>query len=67
VAALRAAFQAMIKDRDFMADANKHNMDIRPMTGEQLDKLIREIVDTPPDIRERVKRAMEPRDSDVVK
>ncbi len=33
VAALRAAFQAMIKDRDFMADAKKHNMDIRPMTG----------------------------------
>lgn len=67
VTALRAAFQAMIKDRDFMADANKHNMDIRPMTGEQLDKLIREIVDTPPEIRERVKRAMEPSDSDVVK
>ena len=67
VAALRAAFQAMIKDAEFMADANKHNMDIRPMTGEQLAQLIREIVDTPPDIRERVKRAMEPKEADIVK
>ena len=50
-----------------MADANKHNMDIRPMTGEELDKLIRDIVDTPPEIRERVKRAMEPKDGDVLK
>jgi tripartite-type tricarboxylate transporter receptor subunit TctC len=67
VKALRAAFQAMIKDAEFMADANKHNMDIRPMTGEELDKLIRDIVDTPPEIRERVKRAMEPKDGDVLK
>jgi tripartite-type tricarboxylate transporter receptor subunit TctC len=67
VAALRAAFQAMIKDAEFMADAKKHNMDIRPMSGEELDHLIREIVDTPPAIRERVKRAMEPNESDVVK
>jgi len=37
------------------------------MTGEQLDKLIREIVDTPPEIRDRVKRAMEPKEADVVK
>lgn len=67
VAALRAAFQAMIKDNEFIADAKKHNMDIRPMTGEELDKLIRDIVDTPPAIRDRVKRAMEPKDGDVVR
>ena len=36
VAALRAAFTQMIKDKDFMGDANKHNMDIRPMSGEEL-------------------------------
>ena len=57
----------MIKDPEFMVDAKKHNMDIRPMTGEQLDKLIRDIVDTPADIRERVKRALEPKDGDVVR
>lgn len=67
VKALRAAFQAMIKDAEFMADANKHNMDIRPMSGEELDKLIRDIIDTPPDIRERVKRAMEPKEGDIVR
>ena len=67
VKALRTAFQAMIKDPEFMVDAKKHNMDIRPMTGEQLDKLIRDIVDTPADIRERVKRALEPKDGDVVR
>ena len=67
VNALRAAFQEMIKDSAFKADAKKNNMDIRPMSGEQLDKLIREIVDTPPAVRERVKRALRPSDSDIVK
>lgn len=67
VKALRAAFQAMIKDAEFMSDASKHNMDIRPMSGEELDKLIRDIVDTPPEIRERVKRAMEPNEGDIVR
>jgi tripartite-type tricarboxylate transporter receptor subunit TctC len=67
VAALRAAFTRMIADKDFMADAKKHNMDIRPTSGEALAKLISDIVDTPPEIRERVKRAMEPNEGDVVK
>lgn len=67
VTALRAAFQAMIKDNDFKADAKKHNMDIRPMTGEELDKLIRDIVETPAEIRERVKKALEPNEGDIVK
>lgn len=67
VMALRAAFQAMIEDSEFKTDAEKHNMDIRPMTGEELEKLIREIVDTPADVRERVKKALEPKEGDIAK
>ena len=67
VAALRHAFEAMIKNPEFIADAARSQVDIRPMTGAQLDKLIREIIDTPEDIRVRIKRALEPLDGDVMR
>ena len=51
---LRDAFNATMKDKDFIAEVKKQNLDLDPRTGEQLEKLIREIYATPKEIVEAV-------------
>jgi tripartite-type tricarboxylate transporter receptor subunit TctC len=50
LAALRAAFQAMVKDKAFLAETTKRRFDINPATGEELATLVDETLATPPDI-----------------
>jgi tripartite-type tricarboxylate transporter receptor subunit TctC len=52
---LRRAFDAMIKDSEFLAEAAKAAMDISPGTGEESQKIADSIVNTPPDILARAK------------
>jgi tripartite-type tricarboxylate transporter receptor subunit TctC len=66
VAALRAAFAAMVRDPEFIAAAQKENMDIRPQSGETIAEIIYGLLDTPQDIRERMKVALEPRPVDIL-
>jgi tripartite-type tricarboxylate transporter receptor subunit TctC len=67
VAALRKAFQDMLKDPEFIADAKRIGADIHPMPGEQLADIIRSMISLPADVRQRVKLAIEPKESDVAK
>jgi tripartite-type tricarboxylate transporter receptor subunit TctC len=60
LAALRAAFDATVKDPEFIADAERQRLDIRPMPGDTLDKLIRELISAPQDVKDRVKLLIEP-------
>jgi tripartite-type tricarboxylate transporter receptor subunit TctC len=48
IAALRAAFDATMKDPEFLADADKHKMLIKPRTGAEVAKLVASVKDTPP-------------------
>jgi tripartite-type tricarboxylate transporter receptor subunit TctC len=50
VAALRKAFDDIMRDPAFLAEAKKSNADIRPMPGSELQALATEVVRTPPDI-----------------
>ena len=50
VAALRAAFMATMKDPKFMKDADKGKLEITPISGEAVQKLIGEMFDNPPDL-----------------
>jgi tripartite-type tricarboxylate transporter receptor subunit TctC len=59
VAALRAAFDATIKDPAFLADAKKLQLDITPYSGAQIDALMKDIYATPPELVARVRAAME--------
>lgn len=54
VAVLRRAFDEMVKDPALLEDARKLNADINPVGGEELQKIVAEIVDTPPRIAERL-------------
>jgi len=56
VAALQSAFDAMLGDADFRAEAAKRNLDISPARGEDQPKIVRQILDTPRDVVEEVRR-----------
>jgi tripartite-type tricarboxylate transporter receptor subunit TctC len=51
--ALRAAFSETMKDKDFLADAEKSALEIRPVTGEDIQKLVKDVYKTPPAIVQR--------------
>ena len=55
---LRMAFEAMLKDPQFLADAAKQNMDIDLVPGTELQRLVGELYATPPEVIEIVKRGM---------
>jgi tripartite-type tricarboxylate transporter receptor subunit TctC len=57
--ALRSAFQQALKDPELVAEAKKGRMDIDPVPGEQLEKLIKEVLEQPPEVLSRVKSMLE--------
>ncbi|HYW60580.1 MAG TPA: tripartite tricarboxylate transporter substrate-binding protein [Xanthobacteraceae bacterium] len=59
VSALRRAFAATMRDPAFIADAAKLQLEIDPMTGEELQGLIGELGRTPPDVVARVRAILE--------
>jgi len=48
--ALRHAFEATMSDPEFLADAQRQNLDVRPVTGAEADELIKQVYATSPDI-----------------
>ena len=48
--ALRAAFDATMKDPQFLAEAKRLNLEVRPVSGGDVEKLIKELYATPPDV-----------------
>jgi tripartite-type tricarboxylate transporter receptor subunit TctC len=51
--ALRKAFMDTMQDKDFLADAEKAQLEITPVHGAEIEKLVREIYSTPPEIAAR--------------
>jgi tripartite-type tricarboxylate transporter receptor subunit TctC len=49
--ALRAAFDATMKDKDFLADVQKLDLEVRPVSGLEIDALVANLARTPADIR----------------
>jgi tripartite-type tricarboxylate transporter receptor subunit TctC len=48
IAALRSAFERTMLSADLLAEADKLQMDIMPMTGGEIEKLVAQIYATPP-------------------
>jgi len=59
VQALRRAFDATMKDKDFLADAAKAKLEINPLTGEQMQQVIAKVLRTPEPVVARVRKALE--------
>jgi tripartite-type tricarboxylate transporter receptor subunit TctC len=58
VEALRRAFDATMKDEGFLAEAKRIGLDIDPLTGEQVQKLVADLANTPPAVVARVRAAL---------
>jgi tripartite-type tricarboxylate transporter receptor subunit TctC len=58
IAALRAAFAAMLKDADFLADLGKTHAEFGPLPGEALQKLIADTRNVPAAVLERARAAV---------
>ncbi len=59
VQALRRAFDATMKEPGMIADAAKLQLEIDPMSGEQVQALVAQLSRTPPEIVARVRAALE--------
>jgi tripartite-type tricarboxylate transporter receptor subunit TctC len=55
IQALRRAFDDMVKDPEFIADLDAQKLDLGPLPGEDLQKLIEEVANVPPAILDKVK------------
>jgi tripartite-type tricarboxylate transporter receptor subunit TctC len=58
LAALRRAFDETMTDPQFLADAKRQNLDVRPVTGTEADVLIKEVYATAPDVLKRAAEYM---------
>jgi tripartite-type tricarboxylate transporter receptor subunit TctC len=55
VAALRTAFDAVVNDPDFLAEAAKLRIEIDPLTGAELQQIVHETQSISPEIVQKVK------------
>jgi tripartite-type tricarboxylate transporter receptor subunit TctC len=59
VEALRRAFDATMKDPEFLAEADRTKLTVGPLAGEDLQKLVAEVSGLTPELTEKVKAAYE--------
>jgi tripartite-type tricarboxylate transporter receptor subunit TctC len=57
VQALRTAFQTMVGDAEFVADLQRLNVELEPLSGEAVERLVVRTLSVPPAVRERAKLA----------
>jgi len=55
---LREAYAKVLNDPEAAVEAKKARMDIEPTSGEELESLVKEIFDSPPEVIERVKKIL---------
>jgi tripartite-type tricarboxylate transporter receptor subunit TctC len=55
---LREAFMKLVTNPAFLAEAKKRNLEVKPSSGEELEKLAAEVMTQPPQVIERMKKLM---------
>jgi tripartite-type tricarboxylate transporter receptor subunit TctC len=53
LAALRQAFMDTMADKEFLSEAEQNKFEINPVSGEQLEALVKEIYQTPPEVAKK--------------
>ena len=56
VMALRAAFKAMSRDRELLAEAKKRNLRIKPKSGEEVQKIVNDVLKMSPAVIKRARK-----------
>ncbi|HWP60375.1 MAG TPA: tripartite tricarboxylate transporter substrate-binding protein [Candidatus Acidoferrales bacterium] len=55
---LREAFMKMARAPEFLAEAKKRNLEVKPSTGEEIEKIAQAAMAQPPQVVERMKKLM---------
>ena len=55
---LRDAFNKTVNDPEFLAELDKRKFDLDPVPGEELEKIVRDVMNQPPDIIARMKKLL---------
>jgi tripartite-type tricarboxylate transporter receptor subunit TctC len=56
VAVMRKAFDATLKDPDFLAEAEKARLEVEPLTGAQMERLLKSAYETPKPLVEQASK-----------
>jgi hypothetical protein len=67
VEALRRAFDATMKDPEYLAEAQKSKMDIDPISGEKVQQIATDVSRTGQNVIDRVAELMTPKDIEPLK
>jgi hypothetical protein len=59
VKVLRSGLDATLKDEGFLAEAQKQNLLLDPVSGEEAEKIIATIYAAPPELARKVKEVLE--------
>jgi len=54
----RDAFNKMVGDTEFLADAKKRGLEVIPLSGEELERIGKELIVQPADVIERIKKVL---------
>jgi tripartite-type tricarboxylate transporter receptor subunit TctC len=57
VKALRDAFQAMVRDPEFIAKLQRTNVELEPLPGAEVEQLVIRTLNVPATVRDRAKLA----------
>jgi hypothetical protein len=55
---LRDAFNATMKDPEFLADVEKRKFELDPTPGEELEKIVKDVMSQPPETIARLKKLL---------
>ncbi|HEY2137622.1 MAG TPA: tripartite tricarboxylate transporter substrate-binding protein [Xanthobacteraceae bacterium] len=58
--ALRAAFEQTMADPEFLAEAKERGLEVNPVTGDDIDKLLEDLYQTPADVVAEVRAIIAP-------
>ena len=59
LAALHKAADAIFADPDFLADAKVHRVSVHPMSGAEVDQLVKKALATPPEVVQQMRSLLE--------
>lgn len=59
LAALQQAFMSTLKDPELLADSAKSKLEVEPLTGAELEKLVQVAYSTPPEVMAKLRQALE--------
>jgi tripartite-type tricarboxylate transporter receptor subunit TctC len=60
LAALRQAFEELVKDPDFISGAKKLETEVDPLSGAELDRIVAELVSMPREVVEKMNSVIQP-------